>query len=304
MSDHWKVLRIQAGTLAPEALEELVALLQAVLPVGGAHEARTEEGSEWRLFFEPDEVPDGLEARVRAIAAESGLEGFRLAGLMDVARENWQENWRQYFKPVRLSPTLEIRPSWFKPGSVAAGGGDQAPVPPEAGVTVLYIEPGMAFGTGTHATTQLCLRQVERLVRPGGSVLDCGTGSAILAIAAVRRGAGRVVGFDIDPEVEENARLNLELNDLPADAVEIRIGGLDSVRAGEAFDVIFCNMLSREFLPLLPDLPRYLEPEGRLVLSGLLRTEEEEIRHAAERAGLRVIETDGAEEWAALVCAR
>jgi ribosomal protein L11 methyltransferase len=170
---------------------------------------------------------------------------------------------------------------------------------------VLRIEPGMAFGTGTHATTQLCLKLAERLVRRGAAVLDAGTGSAILAIAAAKLGASHVLAFDLDPDVQSNAADNLKLNKIAPETVEIQIAELDSLPL-HPYDLIFCNMLSHEFEPLLPGLAKRLKAgSGRLLLSGMLLEEEDNVRVWLTRphVGLRCIETAQSGEWLAIVAA-
>ena len=298
--DTWRVLRIAVPTDDPDSVEDWIAGVQVRVSAEGAYEAAGDQGPEWRLFFEPDAVPDDAADEVMSAATSAGFDRVRVLGWMDVARENWQDRWRDAFVPVAVGPGLEVRPSWYK-GQPEPEGSDPAAL-------TLFIEPGMAFGTGTHETTKLCLRALGRLMpaRRGAAVLDAGSGSAILAIAAKRLGAGPVVAFDFDPVVEENARLNLELNDLPPDAIDVRIGGMEAAGIPAAgYGVVVCNMLSREFTPLLPDLAAHLTPDGVLILSGLLTVEQGEIETSALAAGLATAEpADHDGEWTLLTLRR
>src|SRR5690606_18302013 len=141
-------------------------------------------------------------------------------GPVESPRENWHDAWRQYFRPVEISSRTVIVPSWEE---------HLAKAYEELGKLVLRIEPGMAFGTGTHATTQLCVRIAERLVRPGDTVLAAGTGSAFLAIAAAKLGVKHVLGFDLDPDVIDNAADNPRLNNVAEGLVDIQIVPLEEL---------------------------------------------------------------------------
>jgi ribosomal protein L11 methyltransferase len=167
----------------------------------------------------------------------------------------------------------------------------------------VVIEPGMAFGTGTHATTQLCLRLAEQHLRDGATVLDVGTGSGILCIAAVKLGARFALGFDNDPDILENAAENLKLNDVADGRVQIFVGGIDAVRPGH-FDLILCNMLSNQFLPVVGQIASLMAPQGLAVFSGFLVSETDEVTQALAEAKLEPIVMETLDEWGGLVAKR
>ena len=299
MSQIWTVYKVHLNPEAGAEVEENLGNALAGYDHCGyfeAKEAQAEgsQGAEWHVYFDPETAPLDFTATFPAAADIFEVPINGVFGPFESPRENWHDAWRQYFRPVEVTSRTVIVPSWEE---------HLAKAYEELGKLVLRIEPGMAFGTGTHATTQLCLKLAERLVRPGVSVMDAGTGSAILAIHAAKLGAERVLGFDLDPDVEENAADNLALNHVSADAVEIRIARLDEIPA-ESFDVIFCNMLSHEFEPLLPELARRLMAgTGQLLLSGMLLEEEEKVKSWLDRpeVSLRCLEKDTSGEWLAMI---
>ena len=203
-----------------------------------------------------------------------------------IPEQDWGENWKQFFKPVRIGSTLVVFPPWEK-ARLKKG---QIPV---------EITPGMAFGTGTHGTTQLCIEALEkRLKRRRGSVLDVGTGSGILAIVAAKLGAQEVWGIDIDEVAIEVARENVERNGVK-ELVRIRKGGIWRIQ--KTFDFVVANIDFKSLKRLRMPLLRHLNGKGFLILSGILKEQEERIRHYyLETKALRIVEMEHQEEWACL----
>jgi ribosomal protein L11 methyltransferase len=297
MSQIWSVYKVRLTPEAAETAEEMLGNALAMYDHCGYYEAKEAappDGPEWHVYFDPATAPRDFPV---TFAEQATLFGLPIAGVMgpfESPRENWHDAWRQYFRPVEITTRTVIVPSWEEHLATAYE---------QLGKLVLRMEPGMAFGTGTHATTQLCLKLAERLVRPGDRVLDAGTGSAILAIDAAKLGASHVLGFDLDPDVSENAADNMRLNHVTDDVVEIRITTLDALPL-DSYDLIFCNMLSHEFEPLLPGLAKRLKAgSGRLLLSGMLLEEEDTVRGwlARRDVALRAIEIDTSGEWLAMV---
>ncbi len=205
----------------------------------------------------------------------------------------WKDSWKQYFPPTRISPRLTVRPSW-----------DDA-LPPGEHAHVLVVDPGMAFGTGTHETTRLCLELMDRLLLPEGggarSFLDVGCGSGILSIAADMLGAAPIAGVDIDPDAVAIAAENWALNGRtgPAPFSATPVAELEA-----ASEVVVGNMLSRIVLSLRADLVRLTAPGGALLVSGVLVDEEARFREQFEGPELTLRERAVSGEWLALVYGR
>ena len=203
----------------------------------------------------------------RAAAEEARTS--RGGALAEVPDEDWGEGWKRHFVPLDVG-RVRIRPSWI-----------DAPAP--EGAVEVVLDPGMAFGTGSHATTSLCLAALSDLLhhRPGASVLDVGTGSGILAIAARKLGARRVAANDDDPKAVEVARENAAKNGVD---VEIVAEPLD--RVGGVFDVVVANILANTLVELAPGIAAKLAPGGVVLLSGILGGQEAEVRAAYVARGL------------------
>ncbi|MDR2164832.1 MAG: 50S ribosomal protein L11 methyltransferase [Zoogloeaceae bacterium] len=205
-------------------------------------------------LFEED-VP--IHRTVAAVAAALALPRLPDFALARVEAENWVQLTQAQFGPIRISDRLWIVPSWR-----------EAPNPEAIN---LHLDPGMAFGTGTHPTTRLCLEWLEKTLVPGQSLLDYGCGSGILAIAAARLGAAPITGADIDPLAVTAARANAEKND-----VMVRFVESDTPLAGE-YDVVIANILANPLRVLAPALAARVRPGGWLVLSGILESQAEEL---------------------------
>jgi ribosomal protein L11 methyltransferase len=192
-----------------------------------------------------------------------------------VVDPGWAEAWKEYFKPLRISPRLVVKPPW-------------EPYRPKENDLVIEVDPGMAFGTGSHPTTRMCLQILEEVIRngaPARSVLDVGTGSGILAIAARKMGAKHVVGIDIDPVAIEGARENASLNKVRT-GIHFRTGSLEGIR--RTFDLVLANLLPQELLGLVPSLARRVSPRGSVIVSGFLGRQKGEIARALQKEGLEV----------------
>lgn len=199
-----------------------------------------------------------------------------------VAEENWNTTWEADIAPVRAGPFLLCTTT--------------AEVTPEhADATVLRIDPKMSFGTGHHATTRLALRLLADVVAPGDHVIDVGTGTGVLAIAACRRGATSVEAVDTNPRATENARENVTRNEV-AGCVTVRDGSLDAVPPGPA-DLVVANITRAPLLSLLPALRQRLRPNASLVLSGLLHTDADRMREALADQDLLVQATETEDGW-------
>ena len=212
----------------------------------------------------------------------------------DVEEADWEAGWRAHFGIVRVGKRIVVRPSWV-------------PYEERPDEFVLIIDPKMAFGVGTHPTTQLCLRVLEERVESGDAVLDVGTGTGILAIAAAKLGAKRVVGVDVDKDAVRNARENVRLNGVE-DRVRIEQGTMNGTvgysvaygcRFASKFDVIAANIRSNVLSSMIESIGRALTPDGIALFSGLLVHEERAFADRLSEAGFRVSGTDRMGEWIA-----
>jgi len=205
-------------------------------------------------LFEP---ADDLMARVAAAAEEAGLGPLPEVRVTEVAEQNWVQLTQSQFEPIRVTDRLWIVPTWH-----------QAPDPRAIN---LILDPGMAFGTGSHPTTRLCLEWLADNLHGGETVLDYGCGSGILAIAALKLGAGRSVGSDIDERALEAAAANAAANGVALEVVSSR------QPIAETFDVVVANILTNPLCLLAPMLACRRAPGGRLVLSGILESQAEQV---------------------------
>ena len=250
------------------------ALLEAGALAASIEDADAGTPDEQPQFGEPGSVnsPGWIHSRVVALlepdadvpallaeaCAAIGLARVPAWAAEAVAEQNWVQLTQSQFDPVRVSQRLWIVPSWHDA--------------PDPAAVNLVLDPGMAFGTGSHPTTRLCLEWLERNVAEGCSVLDYGCGSGILAIAAARLGAGRVAGVDIDPQAVDAARANAERNRVTAVFAE------STLPVAAEYDLVVANILSNPLRVLAPAICAHVRSGGRLALSGILREQADEIR--------------------------
>lgn len=235
-------------------------------------------------YFDNAIDPAELQAHMKIIAAllsAAGGRELKLGKIETIPEEDWLEEWRKNWKPVRVTERLVICPSWEK-------------FPKAAGETVVYIYPKMAFGTGSHPTTQLCLKLIDRYMPKGARILDVGSGSGILAIAAAKMGARRVVAVEMDETAIENAIENCRFNRVMS-KVKLLCEPFGPKSRGE-FDLGVCNMLAHEMLPLIPDINRVLNGKS-LILSGLTAQSAPPVKKALAGSGWQFRRTLADGEW-------
>jgi ribosomal protein L11 methyltransferase len=207
-----------------------------------------------------------------------------------VEEEDWSQTWKDHYRPLPVGHNLIIIPAWLQ-GTASSR-------------TEIVLDPGMAFGTGTHPSTRLCLEAMEDHLKPGDAVLDIGTGSGILSIAAALLGAGSVLSLDTDPHAVEAARQNVVRNNVP-DRVQVLPGSLQQARKKFKHDppnLILANILAPTLESLLHDgLGDLLDADGCLILSGILEDQSQALMQQARVCGLALVEVRGEQDWRALI---
>jgi len=220
--------------------------------------------------------------------SEYGLDvGKGTVAVNDVHEDEWAHAWKKYYKPVHVSDRITIKPVWeeYQPGK-----------PDEI---IIEMDPGMAFGTGTHPTTILCLRALEKYLQPGDRVYDVGTGTAILSIAAVKLGASHVLAMDLDEVAVRSAQSNTELNQVNEQITVRQNNLLDGVE--EQVEVVVANILAEVIVRFTDDVHRVLKPGGVFIASGIISAREADVKHALLKSNLDVIETVTIDDWVAIV---
>ncbi|MEA2676554.1 MAG: ribosomal protein methyltransferase [Chloroflexota bacterium] len=290
-----------------EAVEQVSEILSRACPGGVSVEAPfvpLQEGLAARIDPTRPAIVRGYISAIDASAVRAAIDGVRNAlghlqafelrpiGELQtrvVHEEDWAEAWKEHFPVLRVGRRLVIRPTWRE--HVAA--------PDDV---VLSLDPGMAFGTGLHPTTRLCLAGIEAWADSSllsdARVLDVGTGSGILAIAAALMGASYVLGVDIDPLAVETTKANANANGM-ADFIETRAGGVPLADPAQ-FHLVVANLISGVLIDLAAELAATLWPGGRLLAGGIYKDREGEVQSAFESAGLRVIGRRQEEDWVAL----
>lgn len=200
---------------------------------------------------------------------------------------DWLTEWKKYIKPIRISNRIIIKPTWKKIAS-------------KKGQIIIEIDPGMAFGTGSHASTMMCLKAADKLsyLIKGNSILDVGTGSGILAITSAKLGAKKVIGIDIDEEAVKVARENIKLNKADKNVV-ISARPLEKIK--DRFSVIFANIIAEELIKIASLLNKKIMDNGFLILSGILNEKANEVEAAYEGLGFKLFKTYKKGEWACLL---
>lgn len=203
---------------------------------------------------------------------------------------DWINNWKQFFHQFYIDDLLVI-PSWEEVS------------PEDRDKKILHIDPGTAFGTGMHETTQLCIRQLRKHITPETELLDVGTGSGILAIVSLMYGIRHAVGTDLDPCAAEAVRENMEVNQIAPERFEMMIGNIITDKAVQdrvgyvKYDIVVANILADVLVPLTPVIVNQLKPGGVYITSGIIDNKEQTVRDAVEAAGLEVIEVTYQGEW-------
>ena len=237
------------------------------------------------IYLEPGASPVEMLALIAARMEAAGIAyAVETEG---VEQEDWQNGWRKYYHPMDIGSRLAIVPSWQEY---------------DTDRVKLILDPGLAFGTGGHETTSLCLEALDQRVRGGERVLDIGTGSGILAIAALKLGAASAEGVDIDPVAVRTAGENAALNGV-ADKLTVLVGDLSDKASGK-YDIITANIVANAIISLAPSVPGLMAEGAAFIASGIIDSRKDEVIAALEKAGLSVQEVKEKRGWECIVCKR
>lgn len=201
-----------------------------------------------------------------------------------VNEEDWDNNWKKYYKPTKIGENIVVKPIWEEYES--------------NGEMVIELDPGMAFGTGTHETTRMCVEALEENVKEDTTVFDIGTGSGILAIAAAKLGAKKVIGVDLDPVAVDSAKENVSFNNL--NNIEILYGNLMDVVKGKA-DLVVANIIAEIIVVLAEDVKNFLVPGGLFITSGIIRERRELVETKLKEKGFKIKEVKEQGEWLCII---
>ncbi len=237
-----------------------------------------------------DSAPELLK-KIKSKASALDQSGIKIRIATEaVDEEDWAESWKKFFHVTKITPNIIIKPEWrdYKI---------------ENNEVVIELDPGMAFGTGTHPTTALCIKMIEKSLKPDDSFLDVGTGSGILMIAAAKLGASYLLGIDNDEVAVDVAKKNLEKNKINHDEFEIRLNTIEELNEnnGKAgFDIICANILAHVIIDILPAIKTILNPGGIAILSGIIKEKEKLVLSSIKENKLELIDIKYQEEWVAI----
>lgn len=300
--------------LAISINEEASELISEILLEEGAAGTETTGGSMPDLAGY-DEVPPDDPAEECTVCAYFPMDGELKAKIADVEKrlrnlkdidlgfdpgtleirtatvneQDWENEWKKYFKPQRVSDFVVIKPTWEE-------------YSPEKDDVVIEIDPGMAFGTGTHETTRMCIAMLEEYLDNGASVLDIGCGSGILAVAAAKLGAGSVLALDLDGVAVEVAKKNVLLNKVEDTVSVIRSDIVTEVPEGKKFDIVVANIIADVIIRLNGSVLKYIKKPGIYICSGIIAERLDEVLASLNARGLRAIKVSKMGEWRAVAC--
>lgn len=232
---------------------------------------------------------DSIRGRLAGLASQHSDYGTLQLETQSVNDRAWTDVWKKYFKPFHAGTHLVIKPTW-------------EPYEPEPDDLVIEIDPGMAFGSGTHETTGMCLSLLEETISGGEEIIDVGTGSGILAIGAALLGAGHVLAIDIDPDAVKVAKENVQHNHVDS-TVSVRQGNLLD-RVSAVCDICVANIISDVIIAFAAPLMDHIRPGGLFICSGIVSSRGDEVAQALEEAGYEILRRETRGEWVAFLSRR
>lgn len=289
-SDDRKTWRLVAFEVARDAEEFGGALLFELGTIGLVTLEERDDTVKLGAYFDDqtdaEDIAREIQAEFGRAGRQSELHGVSVSSIQD---QDWMQKWKEGFEPIEIGNRLIIAPSWKLPRGCD-------------GRVIVQIDPGMAFGTGTHETTRMCLEGIEAHWR-GSRLLDVGTGTGILAIAAALLAPGsRITAIDTDPQAVEVARENAEINGVSLSIATVAGRARDFTES--PFDMVVANLTAEVIISLIDDLANCVAASGMLILSGILTTFEADVENAATRSGLVIVDRYQSGEWSALIALR
>jgi ribosomal protein L11 methyltransferase len=234
------------------------------------------------------ETVDAIKESINNLIIHNIDIGINEVTISEVNEEEWATAWKKYYNPVKISEKFTIVPTW------------EEYTPVSSDELIIELDPGMAFGTGTHPTTVMCIQALERIVKNGDEVIDVGTGSGVLSIAAAMLGAKNIRAFDLDEIAVTTARLNIKLNKVNNKVDISQNNLLDGVPETSA-DVVVANILAEVILRFTDDVAKVVRPEGYFIASGIIQQKKEQVVDALTAVGFSIAETILMEDWVAII---
>lgn len=249
----------------------------------------TNSGVVVKGYYKKDEKFEGYLEEIKAGVnrlTEFGLDkGVGTVTANKVNEEDWENNWKQYYKPIKVGEKIVIKPIWEEYNK-------------KSDEIIVELDPGMAFGTGTHETTRMCIKALERHVKAETTVFDIGTGSGILSIAAAKLGAKKTIGVDLDPVAVESAKQNVSYNDL--NNIEILYGDLMEVVKGKA-NIVIANIMADIIMFLTEQVKGFIVEGGYFISSGIILSKKDEVINKLTQCGFKIEEINIEGEWVCIV---
>lgn len=236
------------------------------------------------------ETVDAIKESINNLVIHNIDIGRNTVTVSEVNEEEWATAWKKYYHPVKISERFTIVPTW------------EEYTPVSSDELIIELDPGMAFGTGTHPTTVMCIQALERTVVNGDHVVDVGTGTGVLSIASAMLGAKSVLALDLDEVAVKSAKINSKLNKTNKVVTVAQNNLLDGVN--QEADVVVANILAEVIVRFTDDVARVVKKDGYFISSGIILQKKDEVRTAIERSGFEIIETIQMEDWIAMIAKR